>query len=91
MHLMQDIKKERSTNPLIWFSLTIESERSIKSISLSQPFALRLHITNKRIADGVIENPSKTAMDNILRCILGEADEHPVAMVQQMLVEKSHS
>jgi len=38
--------------------------------SVSQPFAFGLHVAGERISNPIIKNPSKSAVDHVLRSII---------------------
>jgi len=59
-----------------------------REVNLS--LSLGLHVAVERVANPIIKDPSEAAMDGVLRCVLNQADQNPVGVVQKVLVEPGH-
>ena len=63
--------------------------RASREVNLS--LSLGLHVAIESVTSANIKDPSEAAMDGVLRCVLNQADQNPVGVIQQVLVEPGHS
>ena len=63
--------------------------RASREVNLS--LSLGLHVAIESVTSANIKDPSEAAMDGVLRCVLNQADQNPVGVVQKVLVEPGHS
>ena len=63
--------------------------RASREVNLS--LSLGIHVAIESVTSANIKDPSEAAMDGVLRCVLNQADQNPVGVIQQVLVEPGHS